>query len=58
MATMSDFYLTLPSNTNEPGNGTNEFCVRLPHSIELNGYWEVALVEIFYPNSWANLQGE
>ncbi len=58
MATMSDFYLTLPSNTNEPGNGTNEFCVQLPYSIELNGQWEVALVEIFYPNSWANLQGE
>lgn len=57
MAHRSDFYLILPSNASEPGNKTNNFRVRLPDSINLNGVWEVALVEIMYPHTWNNLTG-
>ena len=52
-----DFYLTLPSNTNEYENKINKFRVRLPNTIELKGSWEVALVEIMYPHCWPNVQG-
>ena len=54
---MSDFYLVLPSNVDQPGNATNQFRVRLPDPIELNGKWEVALVEMMYPHSWPNVRG-
>ena len=57
MANKSDFYLILPSNADEEGNMTNQFRVRLPDPIELNGNWEVALVEITYPYTWPNLTG-
>lgn len=54
---MSDFYLTLPSNTKPETNTTSKFSVYLPRKIELHGKWEVALVEIQYPFSWNNLTG-
>ena len=46
--------MTLPSNAQE-GNKTSDFAVRLPHNIQLDGQWEVALVEISYPYSWNNV---
>jgi hypothetical protein len=54
---MSDFYLTLPSNTEPSTNTTAKFTVYLPYKIDLPGKWEVALVEIQYPFSWNNLTG-
>jgi hypothetical protein len=54
---MSDFYLTLPSNTEPSTNTTAKFTVYLPYKIDLSGKWEVALVEIQYPFSWNNLTG-
>lgn len=54
---MSDFYLTLPSNSAPSTNTTAKFSVYLPQNIELPGKWEVALVEIQYPFSWNNLSG-
>ncbi len=55
---MDDIYLTLPSNTMDfPTNTPAEFRVALPNSLELNGEWELGLVEIQYPYSWNNLQG-
>jgi len=54
---MNQFYMLLPSNTPEFGNKSNNFRVRLPHTINLEGDWEVALVEFVYPYSWNNLQG-
>lgn len=54
---MSDFYIILPSNAKEPGNKTNEFRVRLPEKVQLQGKWEVALVEMLYPHNWPNVQG-
>ena len=35
-----------------PDNVLSDFCVKLPQSIELEGSWELALVEIQYPTSW------
>ena len=35
-----------------PNNVLSDFCVKLPHAIELEGSWELALVEIQYPTSW------
>jgi len=55
---MENLYLTLPSNTTDfPSNTTAEFRVRLPNPLELDGEWEMALVEIQYPYSWNNLNG-
>lgn len=51
---MHDFYLTLPSNTSTE-NTTANFSVHLPNKLELQGKWEVALVEIQYPHSWDNI---
>jgi len=51
---MNSFYLTLPSNTDENGK-TGNFRVHLPEKIDLEGNWEVALVELLYPYSWNNV---
>lgn len=51
---MTDFYLTLPSNT-VTENTTANFSVHLPRKLQLQGRWEVALVEIQYPYSWNNV---
>ena len=54
----SDFYLTLPSNSEPSTNTTAKFSVYLPYKIDLPGKWEVALAEIQYPFSWNNLSGK
>ena len=53
---MGDFFLTLPSNVSKTDK-TNKYCVNLPKRIQLDGKWEVALVEIQYPFSWNNISG-
>ena len=54
-----DFYLYLPSNTGDfIDNSINKFRVKLPHLIDLDGEWEVALVEIGYPITWFNIDSE
>ena len=56
---MSDFYLTLPSNSSMdvyPDNTMANFKTRLPNRVELEGRWEVGLVEMQYPHSWYNLR--
>ncbi len=55
---MADFYLTLPSNSLPSTNTTASFSIYLPNKIDLQGKWEVALVEIQYPFSWNNLTGK
>ncbi len=55
--TISEFYLTLPSNTHV-GNKTSEFRVQLPDVIKLSGEWDVALAQIQYPRSWNNVTDE
>jgi hypothetical protein len=54
----SEFFVTLPSNTQFPGNTPSNFKVRLPQKITLDGKWEVALTEIMYPHSWNNVTGK
>ena len=54
---MNEFYLTLPSNTNQAGNIPQKFTVRLPYKMRLEGNWEVGLAEIMYPYTWKNVDG-
>ena len=58
---MGDFYLTLPSNSSMdvyPHNTMANFKTNLPNRIELEGRWEVGMVEMQYPHSWYNLREE
>ena len=52
---MSDFYLTLPSHSSKnefPDNTSNDFKIRLPHPIRLEGGgWKVGLVAVSLPDS-------
>jgi len=50
----SDFYVTLPSNTHAEYR-TGKYTVRLPHTLRLDGSWEVSLTEIWFPHSWNNI---
>ena len=51
---MTEFYLTLPSNTHV-GNKTSDFRVNLPDVVKLPGDWDVSLAQIQYPKSWNNI---
>lgn len=56
-----NFYMTLPSNAsmNEfPSNATSHFTTRLRDRVDLDGLWEVALVEASVPTRWTNLISE
>ncbi|KAF4528943.1 hypothetical protein B566_EDAN017148 [Ephemera danica] len=51
---MSSFYVTLPSNSSmviHPGNTVNTFTTSLPRRMILREDYEVALMEIHYPNT-------
>lgn len=49
--------MTLPSNTSSfSDNTTASFRVRLPVPVQLEGEWEIALVEVQYPYSWNNVK--
>jgi len=53
------FYLTLPSNSSfqfYPDNTLTRYFTQLPQPMELQGAWEVGLVEIQYPHTWCNIQ--
>ena len=56
---MSDFYITLPSDSSKiefPNNASNNFKIRLPHPIRLEGdEWKVALVSISLPDPTSQL---
>ena len=52
---MSQFYLTLPSNSSAlyyPNNTVAKFTTRLHKTFDLTGEWEVAMTELIYPHSW------
>ncbi len=58
MMKYSNFYATLPSNASNkehPQNKPEHYTVVLPITIEFKGEWEVALMEIQYPNNWYNV---
>ena len=55
------FYVTLPSNSSleeYPDNTLTSYRVKLPHTVLLDGTWEVGLVEIHYPHRWYNYLSE
>ena len=52
------FYVTLPSKSSRldfQSNTPGDFKVRLPHAIELDGTYEVALASITYPFTFHNV---
>ncbi|KAL7402078.1 hypothetical protein ABVT39_009143 [Epinephelus coioides] len=52
------FYLTLPSNTSAhvfKNNTGSSFHIDLAQHIDLEGPWQVALMEISYPHTWHNI---
>ena len=56
---MDEFQITLPSNSSprfHPTNGPNNFTVQLPIEYQLDGPWEVALIDIIYPHPNVNLK--
>ncbi len=52
---MSDFFVTLPSNTKVTGNTVAEFRCTLACPVSLEGQWEVGLASIQYPSTWENI---
>ena len=58
----NDFQITLPSNSSNeifPDNKPNSFKTNLAFPLELDGDWEVAIIDIQYPHNWNNvLEGE
>src|SRR6188508_1851137 len=58
---MTHFYLTLPSNSSSkyfPSNTLTHFVTKLHNDVTLSGEWEVALVDIMYPQNWYNVIGQ
>ena len=56
-----EFMLTLPSNASTkyyPSNKPNSYKVLLPATLDLEGTWEVAIVNIQYPFNWPNFNEE
>jgi hypothetical protein len=54
-----DFYAVLPSNASPdvyPDNKTSNFKVQLSQRKELHGKWQVALLELQYPNTASHVQ--
>ena len=52
-------FITIPSTSSTdlyPNNKVSQFTVQLPKEIDLDGSYEVALTEIFYPHSWFNFE--
>ena len=57
---MNSFYLELVSSAPSqvyPQNTMASFTIFLPDKIELDGSWEVALVEVSYPDICHNIEG-
>lgn len=54
-----DFYMVLPSNASPDvyeDNKTSNFKTQLSKRIELHGDWQVALLEVHYPNTLTHIQ--
>ena len=55
---MSNFYLTLPSNSSQqfyPDNTMTDFTTKLASTVDLTGSWECALAEMQFVKTWKNL---
>lgn len=54
-----EFHMVLPSNSSPhlyANNKTSDFRVELEQRCELHGAWEMALLEVHYPNTLVNVQ--
>jgi len=61
MATsQAPFYMTLPSDVNMEtySNTAANWTTKLKKPVQLTGQWEVAVVELIYPNSLLNVPSE
>jgi hypothetical protein len=55
---MDNFFVTLPSSSSKqiyPNNKIGEYTVQLSKEINLDGEWEVAIVDLFYPHAFINV---
>ena len=50
-----DFYMILPSNTKTGKGSISNYHVNLPHTVDLEGQWSVALMELMYPCTYHTL---
>lgn len=53
------FYVTLISDSSLsffPHNKISQFTTQLPSPINLNGEWEMAIVDFIYPHTWYNVR--
>ena len=49
----SEFQVTLASNVlSDAKNSPNSFETKLARPVDLNGDWEVALIDITFPHEW------
>ena len=58
---MNHFYLTLPSDSSSkyyPENTTASYKTKLSERLDLDGEYEIGLVQIIYPRSWYNFNNE
>lgn len=58
---MTHFYLTLTSNASlktYPRNTVANYTNKLPSSVQLDGDWEVGLIEIMYPHRFMNVRDQ
>lgn len=59
---MDNFFVTLPSSSSNkiyPNNKLGDYTVQLSKEFNLDGDWEVAIVELFYPHTFRNInEGE
>jgi len=59
MSMPDEFQINLLSNVkSNPRNQSAEFETQLAKPIELNGQWEVALMDLSYPHNWVTLKDE
>lgn len=55
------FYITLISDSSLtffPNNKISQFTTQLPRPINLNGDWEMAVVDFIYPHTWYNVRND
>ena len=58
---MENFYISVSSNlktSHFPKNKISHFKFQLPKPIDLFGFWEVALIDIAFPQTWYNVSEE
>ena len=56
-----EIQLTLPSNSSIdffPENKPGLYHTKLSSSLNLEGVWEAAIMEIQYPHNWKNLEND